>query len=151
MATVRGVQATKRNMRAMTKAVSGNAIDAACFASLEPLRQEIDTAAPRPSLKGTAVIVKRASRGERQRVFWVSFRGMGRMIAHLIEFGTQFHSLAKGASVRKGLLQHVPPWHPGDPPHPFVRPAYERTRSQVVAEFGRRAYELMVAAIQGRK
>lgn len=43
--------------------------------------------------------------------------------ARLVEFGTQPHSLRRGADVSRGKKQ-LPPFHPGSRPNPFMRRAF---------------------------
>src|SRR5690606_29207549 len=110
--------------------------------------------APLAVLKSGVVIAKVRGRfgGPRVSEHWVSFRrGIARMVAHLVEFGTAPHSMAKGASVRKGLLQDKPPFSPGSPPRPYFRPAYENTKHQVVRTAGAALWRLMVASIGGKR
>lgn len=50
--------------------------------------------------------------------------------AHLVEFGTRRHSLAKGASLDKGLLQDRGPIHPGARRRDFFFAGYRAARSR---------------------
>jgi HK97 gp10 family phage protein len=52
--------------------------------------------------------------------------------AHLVEFGTQAHSLHKGARIKSGRLQSIGPFHPGSKKHPFFIPAIKSSRGAVV-------------------
>jgi hypothetical protein len=115
--------------------------------SFKPLQDEIDARAPRPSLRnGTKAKVW--ERNGRIRKYVLGFkRGKPMRIAHLIEFGTQPHSLKRGASVRKGIFVGQPPMHPGDPPEPFMRPAFEATKDRVKAEFGSRIWALILRTV----
>ena len=57
--------------------------------------------------------------------------------AHLVEFGTRAHSLAKGATLKrksgKGVTkgQGSGPQHPGAKPKPFMKPAWDSTKDAV--------------------
>jgi hypothetical protein len=151
MAGVRGDKELRKALRKVSTAPTGRVLDNLCAQALAPMRETIDTLAPRPSLKGTAVIAKKVSRGSTFRVFWIAFRGMGLRIAHLVELGTAPHSLAKGASRRYGIMQDVPPFHPGTPPEPFVRPGYEATREETIAAVGRGLWGALVSSMGGKK
>lgn len=49
--------------------------------------------------------------------------------AHLVEFGAKPHSLAKGASAKKGKLQGAGSMHPGARKKPFMRPAFDAEKA----------------------
>lgn len=78
--------------------------------------------------------------GIESRVFVDDFR------AGWIEFGTQPHSLARGASVERGRLQGVGGQHPGSNAQPFFWPAVrgvkKRARSGVLRALRKAAKEL---------
>jgi hypothetical protein len=44
--------------------------------------------------------------------------------AHLVEFGSAPHSVAKGADRKTGFLQDKGPHHPGSQAHPFFFPGF---------------------------
>lgn len=139
-----------RNLRNVGRGPTSAQLDAAMIEALLPLKHATESLAPRPSLKSGVAIAKRSARGRSRKEFWVSFkRGMAMRIAHLVEFGTAPHSLAKGASRRKGIMQDVPPFHPGTPAEPFFRPAFEATKGDVVSKFGQRMFALITASIRG--
>ena len=151
MAEIRGLEKLRRNLRALDRSTGGADIDRICFESLKPLKEATEFRAPRISLKRGVAIVKRKNKGQRGREFWVSFRrGMAMRIAHLVELGTAPHSMAKGASRRRGLLQDVPPFSPGTPPEPFFRPAFEQTKGEVVNTFGKLMWGLIKDTVRGR-
>lgn len=52
--------------------------------------------------------------------------------AHLVEFGTKAHAVGKEDSIRKGIQRGV--MHPGSEPFPFMRPAWDENKLQVVEE-----------------
>lgn len=59
---------------------------------------------------------------------------------HLVEFGTAPHLIPKrGSKVVKvnGKLVRGPVQHPGTPPRPFMRPAWQATKGQLVHKMGR--------------
>ena len=118
------------------------------IAALEPMRAEVAALAPRPSLKRGVVSRKRRGNGRGFREYWIAFRrGLPMRIAHLVELGTAPHSLAKGASRRKGIMQHVPPFHPGTRPEPFMTPAFEGEKQTVLVTYGRLAFAAITAAV----
>lgn len=139
------------NLKAQSQGPTMRELDGACEYALVPLRDETNQRAPRPSLKGTAVIRKVKSESRFRRVFWVSFVGMGRRVAHLVELGTAPHSLAKGASRRKNLLQDVPPFSPGTAPEPFMRPAFEGSKDAVFRRMGDALWKIVTSKIAGLK
>lgn len=145
---LRGDKELEATLRRLGRSAQNKELDETLFNALVPLRDETIRKAPRPSLKRSVVIAKVKSRGPTYREFWVSFkRGMGMRIAHLVELGTAPHSLAPGASRRYGRLQDVPPFHPGTPPEPFMRPAYEVTKGEVITEAGRGFWKFIVASV----
>jgi hypothetical protein len=152
MAKIHGLAALKNNFRAVSEAPTGKELDVMLSESLIPLRDETNARAPRPSLRSGAVIAKVAGSGRTKREFWVAFRrGLPMRIAHLVELGTAPHSLARGASRRKNIMQDVPPFHPGTPAEPFFRPAFEATHRDVVNELARRMWQRATSVIRGVK
>lgn len=152
MAKIRGVSDLTRNLKVITGVPTGARLDEIAATALEPLRDATNSGAPRPSLRSGAVIRKMKSSGQFVRTFWVAFRrGMPMRIAHLVEFGTAPHSLAKGASRRYGIMQDVPPFHPGTPPEPFFRPAYEATKAEVSQSFGAGVWNSITSVIRGAR
>lgn len=126
-------------------------VDDAIVDGLKPLVDETQSRAPRPSLKTGVGIAKARSATATVRTFLVGFkRGLPMRIAHLVEFGTAPHSMAKGASRRKGLFQDRPPFSPGTPPEPFFRPAYESTKDEVLRRVGGNVWNLFVKAVSKR-
>ncbi|QQS08677.1 MAG: HK97 gp10 family phage protein [Phycisphaerales bacterium] len=51
-----------------------------------------------------------------------------RAYAHLVEFGTRPHAVGKGSRLSKGRAGGA--MHPGTPPQPFIRPAYDTKRGE---------------------
>ena len=144
---VTGDKETIRNIRVASRSFSAREVDRISMTSLEPLRDMTATLAPRAALRSSVVTRRRATRGRGWRQYWVSFRrGLGMRIAHLIEFGTQPHSLRKGASVRKRIFIGEAPMHSGDRPEPFFRPAFEMTKGEVIGRFSRLSWELISRA-----
>lgn len=134
---ITGEAALYANMRRVAKIPRGAELDADMRSALAPMVLGINSRAPRRILKGTAQAALYRAFSSTRRMWWIAFREPGRRVAHLIELGTAPHSLAKGASRRKGIMQDVPPFHPGTPQVPFVRPAFESTKDQVVSTLGR--------------
>lgn len=148
---VRGDRELIANFKRLSQVVGGGQIDVVALDALKPLVEEISNRAEHPALKTGAVAVKRPNYKPKTRNYWVAFRrGLAMRIAHLVEFGTQPHSMAKGASVRRGLLQDRPPWSPGTPPKPFVRPAFEATKDRVMQRFASGLWTVLTSSI-GRK
>lgn len=139
-----GDKETIRNIRVASKSFSAREIDRIAIASLEPLRAQTAALAPRAAIRQGVVTRRRSARGRHRREFWVALkRGLAMRIGHLVEFGTQPHSLRKGASVRKRIFVGEPPMHAGDRPEPFFRPAFEMTKSDVIGRFGRLSWEII--------
>lgn len=146
--TFKGADHLVKNFVALERAAGRRELDGVFAHALEPLRSETEARAPRRTLKRGVVIAKRSKVSQFVREFWVSFkRGDAMRIAHLIEFGTAPHSLARGASRRKNFLQDQPPFHPGTRPHPFFRPAFESTKDEVFETAGRGLWALMMHQI----
>lgn len=142
-----------RRMQRLARAPQGRVLDGIAADALTPMALETSARAPIPALKTGVAIAKVRGRisGPRVTNYWVSFRrGIARRVAHLVEFGTQPHSMAKGASVRKGLLQDKPPFSPGSAPRPFFRPAFESTKEQVVRRAGAALWRLSVQMVGGK-
>jgi len=56
--------------------------------------------------------------------------------AHLVEFGTQGHSLGEDSSLRRGMkMQFGGTQHPGTKPQPFIRPAYDENYQSAIGIF----------------
>ncbi len=54
-------------------------------------------------------------------------------IAHLVEFGTQSHALAKGDVVKERIQKGD--IHPGARPYPYMRPAWDEQKGAAEAAF----------------
>ena len=146
MAQIIGQQKLMNNLRRLAQEPSLAELDKIGKDALEPLRSETSALAPRASLKRGVVTRRVAAKGRSHRQYWVSFRrGLAMRIAHLVELGTAPHSLAPGASRRKGLLQHVPPFHPGTRPYPFFTPAFEGTKLIVIDRYGKLIWNAMAS------
>lgn len=148
---VTGVERTVNNIRRAGQLPKGPALDADMRAALEPMRDAINTRAPRRILKGAARSALLQGFSATKRRWWIAFVEPGRRIAHLVELGTAPHSMHKGSSRRKGIGQDLPPHHPGDPAHPFMRPAFEETKEQVVLSLSRAIMARLRAAFGGSK
>lgn len=145
--SVTGDRQVVRNLRELANRPTAKEIDEDAIASLEVLRAETAALAPRTSLKKGVVSRRRKIRSRSYREYWVAFRrGLPMAIAHLVELGTAPHSLAKGASRRKGIMQNVPPFHPGTEPEPFFTPAFEATKGEVVMGFAQRTMARLATA-----
>jgi hypothetical protein len=134
---ITGEAALYANLRRVAKIPRNAELDSAMREALMPMVADINARAPRKILKGTARSALYQAYSATRRVWWIAFREPGRRVAHLIELGTAPHSLAKGASRRHGIMQDVPPHHPGTPQVPFVRPAFESQKATVVSALGR--------------
>ena len=73
--------------------------------------------------------------------------------AHLVEFGTRPHSVARGAKLESGKgrrpLRQVAPFHPGARPKPFLRPAFEAHKGSVLALVRARLREALTKKLAG--
>lgn len=69
--------------------------------------------------------------------WWVSFARRARKIAHLVEFGTAPH-----AQPRRGIM------HPGARPKPFIRPAFDATKGEVMSSIGRGLYAMLLRKLR---
>jgi hypothetical protein len=146
VATITGQSKLMSNLRSLANQPSVAELDRVGIAAMEPLRAETAALAPRLALRAGVVTRRKSANGRVSRVYWVSFkRGLAMRIAHLVELGTAPHSLAKGASRRKGLLQHVPPFHPGTRPEPFMTPAYEATKEDVITTYASGMWQAIAA------
>ncbi|MBO6511776.1 MAG: hypothetical protein JJ979_25380, partial [Roseibium sp.] len=78
------------------------------------------------SSRGQAVaVVKKTGRPRHSPEMTVGMTGGAMNTAHWVEFGTQKHSVKKGASIRRGVFVGHQPMHPGNRPNPFFAPAFE--------------------------
>lgn len=146
-----GDKQTMKNLRTLARTPRDSKQDEILIEALTPLKNMTNATAPRPALRSGAVIAKRPGRG-RGKTYWVAFRrGIAMRIAHLVELGTLPHSLAKGASRRYGIMQDVPPFHPGTGPEPWFRPAFESTKQQAIQIYGKLTFQAMVESIRGVK
>lgn len=69
--------------------------------------------------------------------------------AHLVEFGTQAHSLGAGSNIRKGL-QFPGAVHPGTQARPFLRPAFDSKESQILSIYRRQLWEGLIREAKKR-
>ena len=131
-----GARQTVANFRGAARLLAAP-LNGASKRALEPTADRAKALAPVPTLRKT-IRIQRVRGSPRTRPRYVlGFTGIGRRIAHLIEFGTAPHSLAKGASRRRGILQDIAPFSPGTPARPFMRSAWETTKGSVGEIFGR--------------
>jgi HK97 gp10 family phage protein len=133
-------------MRSIGMSVQGNEIDRIARASLAPMKDETAANAKRlrqastkngQHLDQSVVIAKKVSKGRAYREFWLSFKGRGARIAHLVEFGTAPHDQPK-----RGIR------HPGARPKPFARPAFESTKEETGEIFGRGVWDRIQLAVR---
>ncbi len=121
-----------------------SAIDRVALTALEPLKVETEAQARRRRQVGTNpkgghldqnVVARKVDEKSRfYRVYWVAFKGRGRRIAHLVEFGTRPHWQPK----RFGGVMH-----PGARAYPFFRPAYEAKKNEVLRVFGNQIWQII--------
>lgn len=74
--------------------------------------------------------------------------------AHLVEFGTAPHSVAKGARRKKGYLQDKGPHHPGAAPHHFFLPGFTshiRSVQRNIRKAAKQAIKDAIAAAGARE
>jgi HK97 gp10 family phage protein len=62
-------------------------------------------------------------------------------IMHLVEFGTQPHSVAKDSQASQGNVAHAASLHPGSIAQPSLRPAYEEEKGRMEADYARGCQE----------
>jgi len=160
MAAARGVVRGDReiiaNIRRAYNSVGGRALDANLANALQPAKEETITNAqrlrdfagkypgwPPPSVprKGGhldqgVVIAKKDAKGPMFRVYWLSLSKRARKIGHLVEFGTAPHF-----QPNLGIM------HPGATAHPFMRPAFESTKQEVVDTVSRTAWSQIAASL----
>lgn len=148
MVQILGEKQLLRNLAKAAQHPTVQEMDRIAIDALEPMRAETAMLAPRAALKRGVVTRKRRARGRAMREYWIALkRGLPMRIAHLVEFGTAPHSLAKGASRRRGIMQNVPPFHPGDRAEPFMTPAFESEKDTVITGYGRMAFDAIVRAV----
>lgn len=144
--TVKGDKDIIANIRRAQGAIGGPVIDEMSRHSLEPMRQQTEDNArrhrrphtpPGGHLDEGVVIAKREQRGAYFKVFWVTFTKRARKIAHLVEFGTAPHY-----QPNRGIQ------HPGARPFPFMRPAFETTKQEVVETLAQQAWRRISGAIK---
>jgi hypothetical protein len=140
---IRGDREVADALAALGRGVPLSVVDKASRQALAPMRdmatQNARSQVSKRLGKGLAdgFVVKRVkSFGRGRRAYWLAAQGKAVRVAHLFEFGIAFHSMAKGASRRKGVLQDSPPWHPGRPATPILTPAFEAQKTLVPRRFG---------------
>lgn len=148
-AVVRGDKEIRANLRAVQNAVGGREMDTMITRALTPMKNATIAGAlahrqphnpPGGHLDQGVVIVKRNSRGNLYREFWVTFTKRARKLAHLVEFGTAPH-----AQPNRGNF------HPGARAFPFFRPAFEETKDGVGREIGASVWTRISGAIRGSR
>lgn len=155
---VRGDKALQVNMRRAYNSVGGQFLDRMLVDALEPMRDQTEENArklrnyngkypgfPQPAtprkgghLDQGIVIRKREQRGRLHRVYWISFSKRARKKAHLVEFGTAPHFQP---NFRGGFN------HPGAAPRPFMRPAFETKKKEVLSFVARRTWRQISTSI----
>lgn len=123
-------------------------IDPIAKEALEPLRDQTEKNArmrrqpgKTPSgghLDQNIVTAKKSGGSTGLRVFWVSLRRRARSIGHLVEFGTAPHF-----QPRRGMM------HPGARPFPFMTPAYEQEKNNVVSRVATLTWSVISRGIRG--
>lgn len=136
-------------LRRMASEMAGSGLDAAMISSLEPMKDATVANATRLRVpgptprgghldQGVAVVPKMRSRAK--RIYWLTFTKRARKIAHLVEFGTAPHWQPH---YRGGWM------HPGARPTPFARLAFEQNKEEVLARFGRFAWQMLRLSMVG--
>lgn len=69
--------------------------------------------------------------------------------ARWVEFGTQGHSLAKGARVKSGAKQNEGRQHPGTPPKPFFYGPWRASRKKIKSRVTRAVTKAVKSSVQG--
>ena len=137
-ATVKGDREIIANIRRAYNSVGGLALKKNLFDALQPMKEQTEENArerrqPRQPKGGhldeNIVIVKHLSKGPMFFEAWLTFKGRGRKLAHLVEYGTAPHW-----QPNRGIM------HPGARPYPFARPAFEDTKQEVVDMVGKTAW-----------
>lgn len=117
-------------------------VNKAAVTALIPLKNETQANARRLRQPGKSPSGGHLDQGvtiaRRQRVSravwvcWVAFKGRARGLAHLVEFGTAPHLQPRRRTM-----------HPGAAPKPFIRPAFESQKTEVVRVFGDQMARIM--------
>lgn len=114
----------------------------------EEFRKRIGWAWPEDVPKGAMVIKEIRSggnKGEQYATLLIHFFvRSGLPQGNWVEFGTQPHSVAKGADVSRGIKQDLGPHHPGATAWPFFFPAWDKLKPK----FYRRVRSRVRAAIK---
>lgn len=141
---LRGDVELRRALKAIPAATTLG-LDGAMRESLEPMRKQTSLNALRLRKPGRqppgghldqGVVIRKIDNPARNvRTFWVSFTKRARYLAHLVEFGTAPHWQPNRRQM-----------HPGARPKPFATPAFESTKSEVVAGLGKRTWSLIAGA-----
>lgn len=143
---VQGDQAVRRTLRQLSRSVANAVSEAERFA-LRPTLQAAkgNVAGADPELANALTIRRDPAAPKSMPAYQVGPRkeSPARRRAHLREFGTEGHSLAKGAVKKTGRLQDKGPHHPGTAPDPFLTKAYEATAGEVIDRFGQRIGQSM--------
>lgn len=152
VATLKGLPAKlqrKIMRKALSKATKGTVAAARRLVPRETglLKKSIGRKVVTYKESGVLVVVIGPRKGFRQDV---TRRGRGKPsiadpvnYAHLVEFGTKPHSLLKGASSRGRLkkatadlvARGIGKIHPGAKARPFLRPAFDQTKGQILQIF----------------
>ncbi len=129
---VGGFKQMQANLRSIPRALAGNGVDRVALNALKPMHRETERLARVRRQPGTpkgghldqnVVSLKVGQKSRYVREYWVSFKGRGRKLAHLVEYGTAPHWQPN----RFGGI-----WHPGARQLPFFRPAFESKKHDAV-------------------
>lgn len=160
---VRGDKEINRNFRRTVSALNASFMSTMMKEAFDPMKDQTQQNArtlrnfsgkhssffPQPSgsppgghLDQGLAVRKHKSRGPMVQEYWLGFHKRARKIAHLVEYGTAPHYQPNF----KGGFHH-----PGAAAHPFFRPAFESTKSDVVAEVGRRTWARIAGSLVGAR
>lgn len=139
MITIRGEKELYARIAKLSNVNAGNTDKAMEFALNPMLNQTITNAralrrphTPKGGHLDEGVVSQKVKGSSRTRnVWWVSFKGRARYLAHLVEFGTRPHDQPRRHS-----------FHPGAVPKPFFRPAFEGHKIDTLTRLGQAVWEI---------
>ena len=155
---VKGDREIIANMRRTRISLTGGFVESISRQALEPMKEETEGNArmlrnfpgkhpgwPQPSgrprgghLDENVVIVRHRKMGPMAVEIWLTFRGRGMKLAHLVEFGTAPH-WQPGLKIM----------HPGASAYPFARPAFETKKQDVGMAMGRLVWQRISSSLIG--